>query len=180
VRVRQSRAFPISLLGLPVPVTAKVTILARGIASGFVSVFGASLAPEFGQDQIADIEEDLSPDSIFDVTQEGIAFPDCPAAQAPQCGLSNVTIDPVFSFDQERFDALAAQRGVASVPLDQYFTFEASPQLYLLPPIPSDISSPGGGGNEVAEPPALALLLVSMGLLGATRWRAGRRRLDPG
>jgi hypothetical protein len=79
-------------------------------------------------------------------------------------------VDPVIGFDQTRFDVLAAAQGVPSVPLDQFFAFDASPQFNLLPAIPS------GSPAAVAEPSALALLLAGLGWFGAARWRQFRRQ----
>jgi hypothetical protein len=54
--------------------------------------------------------------------------------------------DPVFTFDQARFDQLAAQQGLSSFPLDQYFGFDFSPGI-------------------VPEPPAAALALCAAAML---------------
>jgi hypothetical protein len=64
---------------------------------------------------------------VFVVKEEAIANLSCvPKNGLQDCKSSKVNVDPIISFDQARFDELAAQLGEASVPLAQYATLEFS------------------------------------------------------
>src|SRR5262249_44991197 len=124
-RVTQTAPFPSSLLGAPVALNAETGVTVRGSAAGEVVFAGRPiLNPGRGNSGTVSFKFNVSTSDVFLVTETVDALPDC-VTSPPHCGASSVVVDPVFSFDQQSFDDFAAQRGVPSVPLDQFFTIEA-------------------------------------------------------
>jgi hypothetical protein len=83
------------------------------------------------------------------------------------------TLDPSFSFDQAAFDVEAAQMGLPTFPLDQYFSFQFSPGLDELGAPPVDGGTPG---TTIPEPPTFALVVPGLILLIAVKARPKRDR----
>src|SRR5262249_13935606 len=78
---------------------------------------------------------------------------------------SSARADPIFAFDQAAFDEQATASGFPTFPLDQFFSFEFSPDLFDLPslvPVPR---------QPVAEPASVLLLAAGFLLLGRLSWR---------
>jgi hypothetical protein len=181
-RNTQTAPFPSSLFGLPVTIRFHAEVTQENNAFGFVLLDDFPLIKKGGgtQEEAVTLTLDAAPDQVFHIQETAGATPNCRGRPPTMsCEESKAIIDPVISFDQQSFDDLAAQRGVPSVPLDQFFTLDFSPDLDVLPLFPVDIEQIFGPGPVgVAEPPALVMLLVAIGLLAAAlRARRPRRSL---
>jgi hypothetical protein len=178
-----------------IPITLKVTALAiaAGTAQGEVWLLPPDEGPTDGGNVLDTgnagqrkgvVSVNASPDQVFQIIERATASPDCTVIS--QCVQSIVVVDPFIAFDQQSFDAAAAQLGVPSIPLDQFFTLDFSSNLSQLPSIPSNLGQDLGVnidqllGNSstsvVAEPSALALLLTGLGILAAVERRARASR----
>jgi len=168
-RVTQTAPFPSSLLGLPVTLlfTASVEITNNGFGEVLLGQPGFEVPiinANSGISVTDIITFDAGPDEVFHVGEIADASPLCFGRPLTRCIFSLVIVDPEITFDQQRFDDLARQRGVPSVALDQFFALDVSPGLDLLPRFPSDNTQIFG--PPVAEPSTLVLLLAGIAGIG--------------
>jgi len=87
----------------------------------------------------------------------------------PWVSSAMASLDPSFSFDQAAFDVEAAQMGLPTFPLDQYYSFQFSPGLAELGAQPV---------SGIPEPPSFALVVPGLILLIAAAG-FGRRSRTP-
>lgn len=119
--------------------------------------------------QVFHVEAFLTPQFTFLGVEMGVsaeATLDLAPNGGPWRSFARATLDPSFSFDQAAFDAEAAQLGLPTFPLDQYYSFQFSPGLAEL------------GAQPVSEPPSFALVVTGLILLIAAAG-FGRRSRTP-
>jgi hypothetical protein len=162
-------------VAIPVIVTFHLKTEGRGVASGSIlgsdgsPIGGVSLAsglaPNFRSagDETSPVEIGIGSGIAFSVELFAEADAETPDGSSYH---AEATVDPIFSFDQPAFDALAASDGFPTFPLDQYFGFEFSPGLLDL-----------GAPTSAAEPGPLLPLSAGLIALRAIARRRKRNRV---
>jgi hypothetical protein len=150
-RDTETAPFPKNLLGLPITLKFKGVVFGHGMGVGQLwllppdgTPLGGNVllsSPAQGGTLTDTITLDASPNQVFQVAELAKANADC-VSDFPHCMPSRAFVDPLITFDQQGFDALAAARGVPSVPLDKFFTIDFSPGVDQLPPFPAAIPEP--------------------------------------
>jgi hypothetical protein len=171
-RDTETAPFPKNLLGLPITLKFKGVVFGFRMGVGQLwllppdgTPLGGNVllsSPAQGGTLTNTITLDASPNQVFQVVELAKANADC-VTDHPHCLPSRAFVDPLITFDQQSFDALAAARGVPSVPLDEFFRIDFSPGLDRLPPF-----------GAVPEPSTWVLLIAGGGLIGLRMLGRGR------
>jgi hypothetical protein len=140
-RDTETAPFPKNLLGLPITLTFKGHASSTPMAGGQLwllppdgtALGGNTLLSSDGQgSRNVTLTLDASPNQIFQVEERATAIPDC-VSRLPNCNASLSIVDPLITFDQQGFDALAAARGVPSVRSRNSLRLTSAPGLISSP-----------------------------------------------
>lgn len=154
VLVAQRFAPPLSVLNVPIKVHAKSELSRSGFNAsglGYLTIGLIQLITPF--DRILPLRVEVA--QVLDVQMYAYAEA-IPGETLPDATVTHsvsIAVDPIFSFDQEAFDA---QMGASTFPLEDYFEFQFSPNL-------------------IPEPPPTALLAAALLALGKLLFRPSRR-----